>query len=85
MDIKKVLYLYGIFVLVSWGFMFTIYHEDYTKYETIKGMGFISVVAIIFFILVHLNYKNKLGKKIVNWSLVALFILNCICFYFIVF
>lgn len=81
---KKFLYLYGGFLLISWGLMFIIYNKSYTTYETIQGMGFICIVTTIYFILVHINYKIKSGKKIVIGSLVTVFIISCICFYVVI-
>lgn len=80
---KKFLYIYGAFLLFGWGLIFIINHADYSRYEIVQGMVFISIVTTIYFILVHLYYKSKLGKKIVNWSLITLLIINCICFYFV--
>lgn len=79
---KKVLYGYGVFLLISWCLMFVIYNKSYTSHYTVQGIGFICVVTLIFFILVNLYHKSQLGKKIVLWSLVGLFIINCICFIF---
>jgi len=78
---KKFLYIYGVFLLFSWGLMFIINNVDYTRYEIVQGMIFILIVTTIYFILVHLYYKSKLGKKIVIWSLIILLIIGCIYFY----
>lgn len=81
---KKVLYYYGVFLLITWNLMFFIYHEDYTSNEIIQGVAFIFIVVIVYFALVYLNYKSNLGKQIVNWSLIVFFIITCICFYVVI-
>ncbi|USK44662.1 hypothetical protein [Cytobacillus oceanisediminis] len=83
MDTKKVLYIYGAFLLFSWSLMFVIHHETYTRYETLEGMIFICIVTAIFFPLVHLYHRSNTGKKIVQLSLIALFISSCIGFYIV--
>ncbi|MGE6379951.1 hypothetical protein [Peribacillus muralis] len=79
---KKTLYIYGAFLLIMWSLSFIIHHNTYTRYEIIEGMVFICIVTIIYFILVHLNYRSELGKKIVFWILILIFIISCIGFYF---
>lgn len=74
---KKFLNFYGIFVVLSWGLMFIIYNKMYSTEETIQGMIFICIAAVIYFILVHLNYKSKSSQKIVLLSLGILFIISC--------
>ncbi|MDP1420395.1 hypothetical protein Q8G35_18910 [Peribacillus simplex] len=79
---KKPLYIYGSFLLISWGLSFIIHQNTYTRYEIIEGMVFICLATIIYFILVHLNYRSELGKKIVFGILILIFIISCIGFYF---
>lgn len=79
---KKVLYFYGIFLLISWGLMFIINRHYYSSDQIIEGMVFIGIVLIIYFPLVHLHFRSKSGEKIVIWSMIPLFIIIYIGFYF---
>lgn len=80
---KKFLYIYGTFLFLSWGFMFAVHKNDYTGNEITQGMLFITVVTIVYFTLVNLNYKSESGKKIVLWSLLLIAIISFLCVIFI--
>ncbi|MEK4925007.1 hypothetical protein MKX78_24270 [Cytobacillus sp. FSL R5-0569] len=82
-NLKRVLNIYGVFLLISWILVFIINQETYTRSETVEGIGFICVVLAIYFILVNLYHKSKFGQKVVVWSLGILFVINCICFFIV--
>ena len=79
---KKVMYFYGGFLLISWALMFFINRHYYSSNQIIEGMICIGIVLIIYFPLVHLHFRSKLGEKIVTWSMVPLAIIIFIGFYF---
>lgn len=79
---KKFLYIYGVFLLISWGLMFIIHYESYSHYEIVSGMVFICIVTTVYFILVHFNYKSKFGEKVVIWSLVTILIISFILMFY---
>jgi hypothetical protein len=82
-SLKKVLNIYGGFLLISWILIFILNQEVYTSSQTVQGIGFMCVALAIFFILNNLYHKSELGQRIVTWSLILLFVINCICLFIV--
>ena len=79
---KKFLHTYGFILFLSSVLMFIIQHEYYTLYEMIEGMIFFSSVTLIYFILVHLFFRNEHGIRILSWSVFSLFVITLVALFF---
>jgi hypothetical protein len=78
---KPVLYIYGIFLFISWNLMLLLDQTHYTVEDKIQGVLFICTVIPILFTLVYIYYKHRIGKMIVAWALGGLFLINTVCFF----
>lgn len=73
-ELQKGFYIYGIVLFLYWGLMFFLDKDYFSGKYMIEGMSFIGVAVIIYFLLVYLFHKSDVGRKIVMWSLGAVFI-----------
>ncbi|MBT2598924.1 MULTISPECIES: hypothetical protein [unclassified Oceanobacillus] len=79
-ELQKGFNIFGIVLFVYWGLMFFLDKDYFSSKYMIEGMSFISIAVIIYFLLVYLFHKSDVGRKIVMWSLGAVFLVAVIGF-----
>ncbi|BAC13295.1 hypothetical protein ACFQ4N_10085 [Oceanobacillus iheyensis] len=80
-ELQKGFYIYGVVLFLYWGLMFFLEKDYFSSKYMIEGMSFIGAAVIIYFLLVYLFNKSDVGKKVVMWSLSALFLVAVIGFF----
>ncbi|WP_093211451.1 hypothetical protein [Sediminibacillus albus] len=72
MNTQKLMYLFGLFSVVSVIIHFVVSAPHYTEEELISGSVFFSIAAFIFYLFVYLYFRSVIGKKIVMWGVIII-------------